>query len=269
MTINEVNGYSVDPHIAEIYDRVENGTDDLNLIRKLLGPQNDLRILEPFCGTGRLLIPLASDGHTVCGMDQSPAMLDHARGRISKLPDLTSKRITLIQADVLSAVWPDDFDVVILGCNCFYELASPAEQRQCVQFGSRSLKPGGYIFIDSEHMEGDLADTWQIRKITRSPLSGICADGTRIESAMEPIRFDAPNRLVKFRRYIRITSPEGKITEKEYIQQKHPVSTDEVKQWMAETGFTIIRHMGDHAGSPYLPESRRSIFWARFSDSTG
>jgi SAM-dependent methyltransferase len=267
MSINQTNQYDFDRHIAEIYDRVENGLEDFNLIRRLIGPQKSLRILEPFCGTGRLVIPLAQDGHTVCGMDQSLAMLDHARSKIALLEPSVRDRITLIHADVLSGEWPAGFDVVILGFNCFYELASAAEQRHCIQFASHALKPDGHLYIDNDHMEGDLDVSWQVKGRLKSPLAGICADGTQVENTLEPIWFDVPNRLVKFHRTVRITTPEGIILEKEYTQQKHPISTDEVIKWLDEFGFTIQDHLGTYTGDPYSADARRSIFWARLTDS--
>ncbi len=266
MSINQTNLYDFDRHIAEIYDRVENESEDLDLIRKLIGHQKAQRILEPFCGTGRLLIPLIQDGHTVSGMDQSLAMLDHARSKIiHQAPG--HERITLIHTDVLAGEWPTGFSIVILGCNCFYELASPVEQRRCVQFASYALEPGGYLYIDNDHMEGDLDASWQFRESVRSPLSGTCSDGTHVENILEPIWFDVTNRLVKFHRMVRITTPEGTSIEKEFIQQKHPVSTNEIKQWLDEFDFKIQDHMGDYSGTPYTPDSRRSIFWARSNNS--
>ena len=78
MSINRTNTYSLDAHVAEIYDGVETQTDDVKLIRRLIAGRGRLRILEPFCGTGRILIPLASDGHEIVGFDQSAPMLDRA-----------------------------------------------------------------------------------------------------------------------------------------------------------------------------------------------
>ncbi|MBN2258889.1 MAG: hypothetical protein JW704_13920 [Anaerolineaceae bacterium] len=60
---------------------------------------------------------------------------------------------------------------------------------------------------------------------------------------MEPIWFDIPNRLVSFRRLVRVTTPEGVSSEKKFIQQKHPVSTDEIKGWLDEFGFAIREHL--------------------------
>jgi SAM-dependent methyltransferase len=82
MSINQVNFYDTSPYIAEIYDQCETYQDDVALIRRLIQGRGNLCILEPFCGTGRILIPLASDGHTLMGMDQSKEMLARAREKV-------------------------------------------------------------------------------------------------------------------------------------------------------------------------------------------
>ena len=43
-----------------------------------------LKILEPACGSGRLVAELAGRGHEVCGFDLNGHMLDHARERLRK-----------------------------------------------------------------------------------------------------------------------------------------------------------------------------------------
>ena len=83
-------------------------TADLALVRR------GLRILEPFFGAGRVLLPLARDGHTMRGLDNAPAMLDRAAAKDAALPEAVQARITLSQADVLQTPWPTGFDVVPL-----------------------------------------------------------------------------------------------------------------------------------------------------------
>jgi SAM-dependent methyltransferase len=255
--------YDVEPHIAEIYDQVETYTDDIDLIRRLIGGRRSLRILEPFCGTGRILIPLALDGHTLVGLDQSKGMLARARAKIVRLPEQVQRRITLTQADVVSVRWPQEFDLVILGGNCFYELATPQEQEGCIQSAAAALNSGGYVYVDNDHMEGELAESWRKPGASQGFPTGTCADGTRLESTTETIWYDAPRRLVKFRRCTRATLPNTSVIEKEHIQQKHPVSTTEVRTWLETHGFVIEQLYGDRAGNPYTEASQRAIFWAR------
>jgi SAM-dependent methyltransferase len=263
MNHNNVNAYDADSHVAEIYDQYETELDDVNFIRKLVGNHALLNILEPFCGTGRILLPLALEGHIVSGMDQSAEMLDCARQKMQQLPLDAQERISLAQVDVLCADWPRGFDLVILGCNCFYELATPGEQEQCVRSASQSLKPGGHLFIDNNHMAGELATSWQDIGVITPSLRGQCSDGTIVESTRETIWFDAPHRLAQFRRRTRVTLPDGNVIEQEYIQQKHPVSKREVQDWLQKHSFVIEDIFGNYDGATYAEASPRAIFWAR------
>jgi hypothetical protein len=77
------------------------------------------------------------------------------------------------------------------------------------------------------------------------------------------IWWDAARRLVRFRRNTKVTLPDGTAVEREFVQQKHPVSTGEVRSWLEASGFVITDSYGDHFGGPYTSVSDRAIFWAR------
>ena len=264
MTTDNVHAYELDPHIAEIYDVVEADEDDVGLIRRLIGARGELRVFEPFAGTGRILIPLAADGHCVVGMDRARGMLDRARVKVAVLPGEVGCRISLIQADAVTSSWPRGFDLIILGANCLYELATPEEQEGCIADAATALNPGGLLYLDNNHMEGELDVTWRTQGIHASPSpNGTCADGTRLAAAIETVWYDAPRRLVRFRRTITIWSPDGGVQTITYIEQKHPPSTGEMRSWLTAHGFIIEREYGDRKGNPYTDASGRAIFWAR------
>ncbi|UCH43629.1 MAG: class I SAM-dependent methyltransferase [Dehalococcoidales bacterium] len=263
MSQNKTNIYDIEPHLAEVYDQSEIYQDDVELIRDLIGDRKPLRILEPFCGTGRILLPLAVDGHQLYGFDQAKGMLDRARMKVGQLPAEAQQRVTLTVADAIGTPWPRGFDLVILGCNCLYELATPEEQERCIISAAGSLNPGGYVYVDNDHMEGELARSWRRPGVAQGFPTGNCADDTRVESYIETIWWDAPRRLVRFRRGTRVTLPDGTIVEKEYFQQKHPVSTLEVWTWLEKHGFMVRHLFGDRMGSPYTDISGRAIFWAK------
>jgi hypothetical protein len=112
-------------------------------------------------------------------------------------------------------------------------------------------------------MEGDLDEAWRRPGVRRGFPSGTCADGTRVESTTETVWYDAPRRLVRLRRWSRVTLPGGRLVEKEYVQQKHPVSAGEVRTWREACGFTVEGMYGDRAGTSYSEASEWAIFWAR------
>ena len=221
-----------------IYDEIEHGADDVNLIHRLIGDRGPLRILEPFCGTGRILIPLAQNGHEIVGLDKSRFMLDRARKKVAQLPEDIQQRIKLIEVDVTAGDWPQGFDVVILGGNWPYELPSPEVQEGCIVSAAASLKTGGYIFHDSDHMEGELDPRWREPGVKKGQ-EEILPDGSRVQGASETIWYDATKRLWQSRRSTKITFPDGSTDSREIVIQKHPPSRDEVRGWLEKHGFNI------------------------------
>ena len=112
-------------------------------------------------------------------------------------------------------------------------------------------------------MEGDLDEAWRRPGEAEGFPTGTCADGTRLAGRAETIWYDAPARLVRFRRSVTVTYPDGTTRRREWIQQKHPPSTAEMQQWLARHGFEVEGLYGDRAGGPYSPQSGRAVFWAR------
>jgi SAM-dependent methyltransferase len=262
--INTVSMYDVEAHIAEVYDQMENYTDDVDLIKKLIGERRNQEILEPFCGTGRISIPLALAGYNITGIDRAAVMLDRAKDKIGHLPLEVQKRVRLVMADVLANEWPDNFDIVVLGGNCLYELTTAEEQQLCIHKASNSLKPGGYLYLDNNHLEGLLAESWQQLNIEKEAFpTGKCLDGTDVRSYWKLLWFDANKRLVKYRRGTTITFPNGEIKKQEYQMGCHPPSTSEMRTWLETHGFIIEKLFGDRSGGPYTDDSNRAIFWAR------
>ena len=266
------NSYDYDAVIAEAYDLYETQTDDVALIRRLLAGlpavagRGRLRILEPFCGTGRILIPLAQDGHEMAGLDQSAHMLARARGKIEALGAEVIRQISLIHADATTDPWPGGFDLVLLGGNCFYELASPQEQEGCIASAAAALKSGAFVYVDNDHMETPLPESWTSpgERKTKWPSGGL-ADGTFFEGYTENLDCDVRNRIWRARRTIVIHRPDGQEGRFTQIQQKHPVSSGEVEGWLTRHGFAIEQTFGDRSGNPYTSDSPRAIFWARLA----
>ena len=61
--------------------------------------------------------------------------------------------------------------------------------------------------------------------------------------------------------------PDGTESEERYTGRKHPVSAEEVRNWLTKYDFEILSTFGDRKASSYSPDSNRAIFWARKSKS--
>lgn len=139
-----------DPYadIAALYDLEHAGYDDdldlyLNLARATGDP-----VLELGCGSGRLLAPLAAEGHRVTGVDRSHAMLDRAASLLAA-EDLAG-RVTLHHGDMTAAdLAPGGpFGLVIVALNGLLHLPTAAAQRRALTAARRVLDPRGQLVID-------------------------------------------------------------------------------------------------------------------------
>ncbi|MCP4344693.1 MAG: class I SAM-dependent methyltransferase [Desulfobacterales bacterium] len=74
-------------------------------------PNNNLRILDVCCGTGRGCVPFAKSSDTVTGIDLSPHMLALAEEKIN---NLQSHNISFLQMDATDMNFSDkEFDVIV------------------------------------------------------------------------------------------------------------------------------------------------------------
>jgi len=256
--------YSFDynhPLLAELYDQSETYTDDVELIRRLIGDCGPLNILECFSGTGRILIPLAQDGHRITGIEIAPAMNARAAAKIAKLGDDVRSRVTLKVQDVLDGEWGFGYDLVIMSDNAFYELPSARMQERCIQFAREALLSGGRLFLDNDDYKGD----W-----SRGPFGkegtifdGEGADGTFGRSTVDSLRFDEEDGILYMKHTWFTRSSHGAESYIEYLSSTHPASAKEIEDWLKKYGFHILQMFGDRQGNPYTEESNHAIFWAR------
>ena len=88
---------------SEFYDLyVGDRLDDLPMYKEHAA-NSGAPILEIGAGSGRLTIPLASDGYDVVAVDISPSMLVILREKLTKQPVDVRSRISVVEADVLPA----------------------------------------------------------------------------------------------------------------------------------------------------------------------
>jgi SAM-dependent methyltransferase len=103
-------------------------------------------LLELGCGTGRLLVPLASAGYDVTGVDLSPKMLGIARAKAEAAG--VAGRVTLIQGDFADAPLPGAYRLSFVMMNTFMHLNTQAEQLRALRHWREHLSPAGLLLID-------------------------------------------------------------------------------------------------------------------------
>jgi len=134
--------------IAELYDLEHIGFDDDVEMYRQFAHATGGPILELASGTGRILAPLAADGHKVTGLDCSAPMLDRARLTLAGLDSPPGYR--LVEADMTAAatVAGGPFGLVIVGLNSLLHAESGEEQREILTAAWQACDPRGQLIVD-------------------------------------------------------------------------------------------------------------------------
>ena len=111
------------------------------LARRCGGP-----ILEPMCGTGRLLAPLAQAGYRLAGVDISPARRARARARLAERGLLG--QVELLEADIRQTAPAGLFALAIVALNSFMHLATVDDQLTALGRVRAALRPDGLLVLD-------------------------------------------------------------------------------------------------------------------------
>jgi SAM-dependent methyltransferase len=103
-------------------------------------------VLELACGTGRVLLPLARQGHQVTGVDISPQMLDIARRKVAA--ENLDDRITLVHQDMRELDLDTKFNLAFIAINSFSHLLTTDDQLAALARIRQHLNPGGLLLLD-------------------------------------------------------------------------------------------------------------------------
>jgi SAM-dependent methyltransferase len=132
---------------AEFYDAVFSDiVGDVDLIRALAkdtgGP-----ILDLMSGTGRVLLPLARDGHEVWGLDSSEAMMLRARAKLADERDEVKARVHLVTGDARSFTLGLKFPLILIPFGSILHFKEVRDREACLRTVAEHLESDGQFFV--------------------------------------------------------------------------------------------------------------------------
>jgi SAM-dependent methyltransferase len=164
-----------------------------------LGP--DCRsVLEPGCGSGRVLEPLARRGLEAVGIDRSPAMVELARARGAEV----------VLADMTGFDLGRRFDGAVCPINTLAHL-SPEELARHLDAMGRHLRPGARYLVQLQLGGEAHSSRWE-------------TDGLRVTWATEHVDLAAGRQ----RQRSRIELPSGEV-----VEELHELTLWTPKAWTA------------------------------------
>ncbi|NUQ73147.1 MAG: class I SAM-dependent methyltransferase [Polyangiaceae bacterium] len=102
-------------------------------------------ILEPACGSGRIVMGLAGAGYRVSGFDQNPLMVAFTAGRIAQSG--LGDRVDVRRADMRDASYPRDYDAAVNLFNSLGHLRDDADIAAHFASVSRCLHANGLYVV--------------------------------------------------------------------------------------------------------------------------
>lgn len=158
------------------------------------------RLLEPGCGSGRLVVAMAERGYDVTGLDLSESMLEYLRRRL-KRRDLSAK---VVQGDMTSMKFKRKFDAAFCTFNTFRHLTSQDDAIAHLRSVADHLKKGG-LYILGFHLIPLDSDPECVERWEASDRS------VNLKCKLKVIDFSRKQRQERLRVTINATKRNGKV----------------------------------------------------------
>ncbi len=105
-------------------------------------------VLELGCGTGRILLPIATAGIDIVGVDRAASMLAVSRRKVAEADRDVQRRIELVEADMRQLSLGRCFTLVAIPYRAFLHLLTPDDQRQALARIREHLVDGGRLALN-------------------------------------------------------------------------------------------------------------------------
>jgi SAM-dependent methyltransferase len=243
--------------IAPFYDSEHAQFDeDLDLYRNFAELCSG-SLLELACGSGRLLLPLAHEGHTLTGVDTSERMLALAQARLQE--ENIASRVTLIQQDMCTLRLPQKYSLAFIALGSFAHLTTRKAQQQALAAVRAHLTKGGTFIVDisntdaryMEQMSGQLLlqGTWQRD------------DGSLLTHMVSPASSHTQH-LLELTHFYDQHVQGGPINRTLVTTHLYLFERSEMELLLEQAGFVVKDVYGDYDLGPFTLESQRMIFIA-------
>ena len=225
---------------------------DINFYRRLAHDRTQFApagpVLDLACGTGRLLLPLLRDGHTVVGLDRSAAMLAAAGRRVARLSAIRRQRCLLLRADLRAFSFRPRFALAVAAFHSVQHLYAEADLQRFLCATRAALVPGGWLAFDvlppdPAWIGRDPLRRWG-RTVFHHPVSGQRLIYTNNH------RFDPRRRVLHMRLCYQPINEQGRPTGPERVVRlcHRQLEPDLVKHLLTRAGFRLLACFGGFDG---------------------
>ncbi|MGH3528193.1 MAG: class I SAM-dependent methyltransferase [Pseudonocardiaceae bacterium] len=233
-----------DFRVAAVYAALHGPGPDTDHYRRLTGPA-PLDVLDLGCGTGRLVLVLAGDGHRVVGVDLSAAMVAEARRRDP------ARSASWVVGDARALRLGRRFDLVTMTGHAFQVLLDDSDTRLFLIGAHAHLRPGGTLAFETRSPAARAWTNWTPARSRRVvQVNGL----GRVEVHHEVV--DVVDERVTYRTVYRFGVDGGELVTTSTL--RFP-SSEMVTAALLDVGFAPVTVRGSWDGSAVNPASRELV----------
>ena len=252
------------PVLAELYDFVPmySGRRDLQFYIDLCHSHGG-KVLELGCGTGRVLLPVASAGIDIVGLDLSEHMLSKCREKLRIQPQDVQGRIRLVHGNMIDFRLDYIFNTVIIPFRAFQHILTVHDQLACLRCVNAHLETGGSLAFDCFQVDFQkLTDPRRVEETEDLPEYTL-PDGRKLRRCNRITETHTAEQYNDVEIIYYLTDTNGNT---ERLVQGFPFRyffRYEVEHLLARSGFELTGLFGNFDRSPLVDESTEMIFVAR------
>lgn len=234
--------------------------DDVEMYRQFAA-QTGGPVLELGCGTGRVALPLARDGHQVAAVDISPDMLAALRAKLAQEPPDVAARVQVVQADMRRLALGREFALALCPLNTFMHMTTQADQLAALGSAYRHLAPGGRLIVDVASPLAMLlipaGEALSLQSELRDEVSG------RTVQKFTSVRFDHARQMQHITLIYDEVGADGSVRRTTLRTELRYVFRFEMELLLERAGFRVEAVYGSADLEPYDALSEKMIFVAR------
>jgi SAM-dependent methyltransferase len=233
----------------ELYDVLLPVSSNQLTFYKTLAERQRGAVLELACGTGQLIVPIASMGHLATGLDLSTAMLTAARRRAVG----AGARVELVEGDMRDFGLGQRFSLIFVARNSLLHLSEPDEFAALLAAVRNHLAPGGILAFDIFNPDLRLlarsaGKRFLVMRVESDTLGELLVEAT--------VDYDRRSQVDRATWFISTAGHQDKWVAPLHLRSIFP---QELPVLLEKGGFRLLSRDGDYTGGRFSSASRNQV----------
>lgn len=233
----------------ELYDTLLPVSANQLTFYETLAERQDGAVLALACGSGQLIVPIASRGLPATGLDMSQEMLTAARRRAVA----AGARVEFVEADMRDFDLGQRFPLIFVARNSLLHLSEPDDFAALFAAVRRHLAPGGIFAFDIFNPDLRLLSRPTGQRFAVMRVDSDSYGELLVEATIDYDRHSQVNRATWF---ISTAAQKDRWVAPIHLRSIFP---QELVVLLAKNGFRLLSRDGDYTGGRFSSESGNQV----------